>query len=88
MDKRSYIQAFSTEERCLDGRIHCAAPRSTSRLDHQASVQLGRGAAELRDKHREMSQFAQYACGKVEITINAFSMGAWATGVTSARRCA
>jgi phenylacetate-CoA ligase len=81
-DKRSYIQAYSTEDRCLDGRI----PLAGTQID-ESSGSSGipynwvRGAAELRDKHREMSQFARYACGKIEITINAFSMGAWATGV-------
>jgi phenylacetate-CoA ligase len=81
-DKQSYIRAHSTEERCLDGRI----PLKGTQID-ESSGSSGtpynwvRGAAELQDKHREMSQFARYTCGKIEITINAFSMGAWATGL-------
>ena len=81
-DKQSYIRAFNTEERCLDGRI----PLRGTQID-ESSGSSGipynwvRGAAELRDKQGEMSQFARYTCGKIEITINAFSMGAWATGV-------
>lgn len=82
MDKASYIRAYSTEERCLDGRI----PLRGTQID-ESSGSSGipynwvRGSAELRDKQHEMSQFVRYTCGKVEITINAFSMGAWATGV-------
>jgi len=81
-DKQTYIRAYSTEERCLDGRI----PLKGTQID-ESSGSSGvpynwvRGAAELRDKQGEMSQFARYTCGKIEITINAFSMGAWATGV-------
>jgi phenylacetate-CoA ligase len=81
-DKESYIKAFSTEQRCLDGRI----PMIGTEID-ESSGSSGtpynwvRGAAELADKHREMSQFARYSCGSDVITINAFSMGAWATGV-------
>jgi phenylacetate-CoA ligase len=40
-----------------------------------------RSARELHELHREMSQFARYLCGNNVITINGFSMGAWATGV-------
>ena len=81
-DKASYIRAYSTEERCLDGRI----PLAGTQID-ESSGSTGipynwvRGAAELRDKHCEMSQFTRYTCGSTEITINAFSMGAWATGL-------
>jgi phenylacetate-CoA ligase len=81
-DKESYIKVFSTELRCLDGKI----PMVGTEID-ESSGSSGtpynwvRGAAELADKHREMSQFARYSCGSDVITINAFSMGAWATGV-------
>jgi phenylacetate-CoA ligase len=81
-DKQEYIRAFSTEERCVDGRI----PLRGTQID-ESSGSSGipynwvRSAAELKDKQGEMSQFARYTCGKIEITINAFSMGAWATGV-------
>jgi phenylacetate-CoA ligase len=75
--------AFSTEERCLDGRI----PLVGTQID-ESSGSSGvpydwvRGAAELREKRREMSQFTRYSCGGGDlISINAFSMGAWATGV-------
>jgi phenylacetate-CoA ligase len=81
-DKNSYIRAHSTEERCLDGRI----PLRGTQID-ESSGSTGipynwvRGVAELTDKHREMSQFTRYTCGQTDITINAFSMGAWATGL-------
>ena len=81
-DKQNYIRAHSTEERCLDGRI----PLKGTQIDESSGASgipynWVRGAAELRDKQGEMSQFARYTCGPTEIAINAFSMGAWATGV-------
>ena len=81
-DKESYVKAFSTEARCLDGRI----PMARTEID-ESSGSSGvpfnwvRGGRELQALHREMSQFARYLCGTEVITINGFSMGAWATGV-------
>ncbi len=84
MDKASYITAFSTEERCLDGRL-----RMTGTTIDESSGSSGtpfnwvRSAEELRDVHRKFSQFGRYFFGKDVITINGFSMGAWATGVNA-----
>jgi phenylacetate-CoA ligase len=84
MDKASYVKAFSTEERCLDGRI-----RMTGTTIDESSGSSGtpfnwvRSSAELRDVHRKFSQFGWYFFGHDVITINGFSMGAWATGVNA-----
>jgi phenylacetate-CoA ligase len=82
MDKANYVTTYSTEERCLDGRI----PLRGTQID-ESSGSSGtpfnwvRSRAELHELHRELAQFARYLCGTNVITINGFSMGAWATGV-------
>lgn len=84
MDKASYIKTFSTEDRCLDGHI----PMVGATID-ESSGSSGtpfnwiRSSAELRDVHRKFSQFGWYFFGENVITINGFSMGAWATGVNA-----
>jgi len=84
MDKASYIKVFSTEERCLDGHI-----RMTGTTIDESSGSSGtpfnwvRSSAELHDVHRKFSQFGSYFFGHNVITINGFSMGAWATGVNA-----
>ena len=84
MDKGTYIKIFSTEERCLDGRIHM-----TGTTIDESSGSSGtpfnwvRSAEELQDVHRKFSQFGWYFFGKDVITLNGFSMGAWATGVNA-----
>jgi phenylacetate-CoA ligase len=81
-DKETYIKAYRTELRCLDGRI----PPVGTQID-ESSGSTGipynwvRSAAELHEVHQELSQFARYLCGHNVITINGFSMGSWATGV-------
>jgi phenylacetate-CoA ligase len=81
-DKETYIKAFRTELRCLDGKI----PTIGTQID-ESSGSSGmpynwvRGARELHEVHLELSQFARYLCGHNVITINGFSMGSWATGV-------
>lgn len=84
MDKATYITAYGTEERCLGGAI----PMTGTTID-ESSGSSGtpynwvRSAAELRDVHRKFSQFAWYFFREEVITINGFSMGAWATGVNA-----
>lgn len=80
-DKANYIKVFSTEERCLDGAI----PLVGTKID-ESSGSSGtpynwvRSAAELREVQRQMSQFARYLFQTKVITLNGFSMGAWAPG--------
>ncbi len=84
-DKKSYIQRYPTAERCLDGRI----PLSGTQMD-ESSGSSGRpfnwvrGSPELDEMHRQFSQYATYTFGERVVTINAFSMGAWSTGVNTA----
>src|SRR2546423_3454958 len=81
-DKRSYIDPYPLAERCLYGRI----PFVGTTID-ESSGSTGtpynwiRSEAERHIAHRNISFFARYCFGSEPlVTINAFSMGAWATG--------
>lgn len=81
-DKERYIKAYRTELRCQGGRI----PPIGTQID-ESSGSSGtpynwvRSSEELHEIHHELSQFSRYLCGQDVITINGFSMGAWATGM-------
>ena len=82
-DKDSYVRAYPTERRCVGGRIP-----STRVMIDESSGSTGipynwvRGARERSEAHRFISYFATYCFGEAPfVTINAFSMGAWATGL-------
>jgi phenylacetate-CoA ligase len=85
MDKDNYIKAYPTEARCRGGRI----PLRFTQID-ESSGSSGRPynwvrpQRELHNMHLEMSQFIRYLFGEELVVINAFSMGAWATGVNVA----
>ena len=81
-DKHSYIDPYPLAERCIDGRIRfkgvtidessgsSGTPYNWIRGQHERSV-----------AHRNIAFFARYAFGEGDlVTLNAFSMGAWATG--------
>ena len=81
-DKSSYIDAYSIQARCVGGCI----PAVNTTID-ESSGSTGtpynwvRSLRERRESHRFISYFATYCFGSEPwITINAFSMGAWATG--------
>ncbi len=81
-DKRSYVDRYPLRERCLDGRI----PFRGTTID-ESSGSTGtpynwiRSEPERHIAHRNISFFARYCFGpEPMVTINAFSMGAWATG--------
>lgn len=86
-DKRSYIDRHSLEDRCVDGRF----PFAGTTLD-ESSGSTGRpydwirSAQERSVAHRNIGFFARYILGDEPlVTINAFSMGAWAAGVNTAQ---
>jgi phenylacetate-coenzyme A ligase PaaK-like adenylate-forming protein len=85
-DKKSYILAYPTAERCLDGRLKL---RGTEMDESSGSsgkpYNWVRGAAELNEMHWQFSQYARYLFRDDVVTINAFSMGAWSSGVNMAR---
>src|SRR5450759_3202248 len=81
-DKRSYVDRFDLLDRCVGGSV----PYVGTTID-ESSGSTGtpynwiRGRSEREVAHRNISFFARYAFGtKPLVTINAFSMGAWATG--------
>jgi phenylacetate-CoA ligase len=82
-DKESYIKAHAPEARCRFGRL----PMARTMID-ESSGSTGtpynwvRSRRERIESQRFISYFAKYCYGtEGRITINAFSMGAWATGI-------
>ncbi len=82
-DKDSYIKAYSIYDRCLYGEM----PTKKIVID-ESSGSTGtpynwiRNPAERRQSHAFISYFSSYCFGTEPlVTINAFSMGAWATGL-------
>lgn len=82
-DKESYIKAFPVGARCVGGSL----PFTSTMID-ESSGSTGtpynwvRSLEERHDSHLFISYFASYCYGTGPwITINAFSMGAWATGL-------
>ncbi len=81
-DKPSYVDRFSLLQRCVDGPV----PFPGTTID-ESSGSTGtpynwiRGRHEREVAHRNIGFFARYAFGtRPLVTINAFSMGAWAAG--------
>ena len=82
-DKGNYINVYSPEQRCVDGRltlIDTAVDESSGSTG--TPYNWFRSLNERHASHIFISHFARYCYGKDPwITINAFSMGAWATGI-------
>ena len=86
-DKRSYIDRYSIEDRCVDGRFTFVG----TTID-ESSGSTGkpydwiRGQRERHIAHHNIGFFARYIFGSGPlVTINAFSMGAWAAGINTAQ---
>ncbi len=85
-DKASYIDPNPLPTRCLDGRL----PLMGTTID-ESSGSTGtpynwvRSATERDHVRRMIGFFARYSFGSEPLVVlNAFSMGAWATGMTTA----
>ena len=81
-DKASYIDPYPIDQRCVEGRI---AFKGVTIDESSGSTGTPynwiRGAAERSVAQRNIAFFARYAFGAGDlVTLNAFSMGAWATG--------
>lgn len=83
MDKDNYIKTYPIEARCIKGCF----PSSQTMID-ESSGSTGtpynwiRSLDERSDSHLFISYFATHSFGPGPwITINAFSMGSWATGI-------
>ena len=81
-DKRNYVDRYGLLERCVYGRV----PFPGTTID-ESSGSTGtpynwiRSSRERMVAHRNIGFFARYAFGTQPlVTINAFSMGAWAAG--------
>lgn len=80
-NKDDYVKAYDTAERCLDGTI----PMAGTLIDESAGssgtpYNWVRSERELRELHRAFGQYVRHLYGENLLVINAFSMGAWATG--------
>jgi phenylacetate-CoA ligase len=82
-DKENYVRRYRTERRCVGGRL----PQRDVTID-ESSGSTGtpynwvRSGRERHQSHIFISYFAQYCYGtQPYVTLNAFSMGAWATGI-------
>ncbi|MDP4228966.1 MAG: phenylacetate--CoA ligase family protein [Bacteroidota bacterium] len=82
-DKESYIKKYPTAERCVEGSFF----KHGTMID-ESSGSTGtpynwvRSWKERKESHVFISYFASYCYGnKPWVTINGFSMGAWATGI-------
>lgn len=82
-DKDNYIRAFDIEARCVDGRLMFKdAAIDESSGSSGAPYNWVRSHDERKVSHIFISHFARHCYGDEPfITINAFSMGAWATGL-------
>jgi len=81
-DKESYVKRYPVEARCVGGVL----PFDGTRID-ESSGSTGtpfdwvRSIRELLQSRRNISYFTRYSFGSTpRITINGFTMGAWATG--------
>jgi phenylacetate-CoA ligase len=82
-DKANYVKHYSTEDRCVGGKF---LDRDTAIDESSGSTgqpyNWVRSMEERKTSHMSVSHFARYCLGDEPwITINAFSMGAWATGI-------
>lgn len=82
-DKSSYVDRYPMLERCVGGVV----PYPGTTID-ESSGSTGtpynwiRGRREREVAHRNIGFFARYAFGSAPlVTLNAFSMGAWAAGM-------
>ncbi|MDQ2966315.1 MAG: phenylacetate--CoA ligase family protein [Chloroflexota bacterium] len=81
-EKRNYVDRYGLMERCVGGTV----PYPGTTID-ESSGSTGtpynwiRGRREREVAHRNIGFFARYAFGPGQlVTLNAFSMGAWAAG--------
>ncbi len=83
MSKDSYVRAYPTEQRCVKGRyLFPGVAIDESSGSTGIPYNWVRGAEERRRTHRTLARLIDWSLGqRPRIAINAFSMGAWATGV-------
>lgn len=82
-DKETYIKAYETDARCVDGSFfHGRTMIDESSGSTGTPYNWVRSETERHESHTFVSYFATYCYGREQwITINGFSMGAWATGI-------
>jgi phenylacetate-CoA ligase len=85
-DKESYVDRYRLPERCVDGRLPLLGTTIDESSGSTGTPYNWVRSAEERDHVRRMiGFFARYSFGSEPLVVlNAFSMGAWATGLTTA----
>jgi len=86
-DKASYAAAYDFAARCRDGRI-CSAGVNVDESSGSSGAPFNwvRSLAELTQTHANMANFARLIFPSERLfVLNAFSMGAWATGINVSR---
>jgi phenylacetate-CoA ligase len=85
-DKKSYVDRYRLPERCVDGRLPLLGTTIDESSGSTGTPYNWVRSAEERDHVRRMiGFFARYSFGSEPLVVlNAFSMGAWATGLTTA----
>jgi phenylacetate-CoA ligase len=83
--KDSYVKKFSEEQRCWDGHLDRSALSSTRSSGSSGTpFNWVRGKRELNVIHRNVAGFATQVFPRQRLfVINAYSMGAWATGTNT-----
>jgi phenylacetate-CoA ligase len=85
-DKHTYIDRYPLPERCVGGRL----PLVGTTIDESSGstgtpYNWARGAQERQHVRRMIAFFGRYTFGDQPLVVlNSFSMGAWATGMTTA----
>jgi phenylacetate-CoA ligase len=85
-DKKSYIDAYPLAARCRHGVLPAAAELDESSGSTGRPYTWVRSVAELEQVRRKLALLVRHLlanepdAGRPVVTINAFSMGAWATG--------
>ena len=87
MNKANYIKAYSTEERCVGGKfLSPGVAIDESSGSSGTPYDWVRGQAERSRTQRTLARILeQMVDSKPRLAINAFSMGAWATGQNMAQ---
>lgn len=82
-DKDTYIRPYQTDARCVGGSFfHGKTMIDESSGSTGTPYNWVRSETERHESHTFVSYFATYCYGRAPwITINGFSMGAWATGI-------
>jgi phenylacetate-CoA ligase len=89
LTKSSYVDRWTAADRCVDGRLPGVGQVDESSGSSGSPYTWVRGRAEVLDVHRSLRRLVPLLAERGPmLVVNAFSMGAWATGTTTAEALA